>query len=106
MRYTFLKSVVVFMISKFTFHRNYACMYNTLFCSVVCQDPYFRMTRDVAPRIDLQKPALLHSVFFPALQGANSKMSASEPNSSTFLTDTPKQIKDKVNYHEISIGAY
>ena len=43
-----------------------------------------------------QKPALLHSSFFPALQGAQSKMSASDPNSSIFLTDTDKQIKNKV----------
>ncbi|CAG2175573.1 unnamed protein product, partial [Oppiella nova] len=27
------------------------------------QDPYFRMTRDVAPRLSLPKPALLHSSF-------------------------------------------
>lgn len=55
------------------------------------------MTRDVAPRLQFPKPALLHSSFFPALQGAKSKMSASDTNSSIFLTDTPKQIKDKVN---------
>mgnify|MGYP000452863696 CR=1 FL=1 len=54
------------------------------------------MTRDVAPRMGCQKPALLHSSFFPALQGAQSKMSASDPNSSIFLTDTDKQIKNKV----------
>lgn len=61
------------------------------------QDPYFRMTRDVAPRIGYPKPALLHSTFFPALQGAQTKMSASDPNSSIFLTDTAKQIKTKVS---------
>lgn len=54
------------------------------------------MTRDVAPRIGYPKPALLHSTFFPALQGAQTKMSASDPNSSIFLTDSAKQIKDKV----------
>lgn len=54
------------------------------------------MTRDVAPRLGLPKPALLHSEFFPALQGAQTKMSASDPNSSIFLTDTPNQIKNKV----------
>ena len=51
------------------------------------------MTRDVAPRLGFLKPALLHSTFFPALQGAQTKMSASDANSSIFLTDTPKQIK-------------
>ena len=54
------------------------------------------MTRDVAPRLGFRKPALLHSTFFPALQGAQTKMSASDPNSSIFLTDTEKQIKTKV----------
>ena len=63
----------------------------------VLQDPYFRMTRDVAPRLGFPKPALLHSMFFPALQGSQSKMSSSEPTSSIFLTDTPKQIKQKVS---------
>lgn len=56
------------------------------------------MTRDVAPRISYLKPALMHSTFFPALQGAQTKMSASDPNSSIFLTDTPKQIKTKVQF--------
>ena len=63
----------------------------------VIQDPYFRMTRDVAPRLGFPKPALLHSTFFPALQGPQSKMSASDPSSSIFLTDSPKQIKQKVS---------
>lgn len=40
-------------------------------CLIPCaidQDPYFRMTRDVAPRLGQQKPALIESRFFPALQ--------------------------------------
>jgi len=76
-------------------------------CLIPCaidQDPYFRMTRDAAPRLQFPKPALLHSSFFPALQGAKSKMSASDANSSIFLTDTPKQIKDKVNKYAFSGG--
>ncbi|XP_022649339.1 tryptophan--tRNA ligase, cytoplasmic-like isoform X2 [Varroa destructor] len=76
-------------------------------CLIPCgidQDPYFRMTRDVAPRLGHPKPALLHSVFFPALQGAQTKMSASNPNSSIFLTDTEKQIKNKVNKYAFSGG--
>ncbi|XP_018017131.1 tryptophan--tRNA ligase, cytoplasmic [Hyalella azteca] len=76
-------------------------------CLIPCaidQDPYFRMTRDVAPRLGLQKPSLLHSIFFPALQGAMSKMSASDPNSSIFLTDTQAQIKKKINKYAFSGG--
>lgn len=76
-------------------------------CLIPCaidQDPYFRMTRDVAPRMGCLKPALIHSTFFPALQGAQSKMSASDPNSSIFLTDTDKQIKNKINKYAFSGG--
>ncbi|EDS39021.1 tryptophanyl-tRNA synthetase [Culex quinquefasciatus] len=68
------------------------------------QDPYFRMTRDVSPRLGFPKPALIHSSFFPALQGAKTKMSASDANSAVFLTDTPKQIKNKINKHAFSGG--
>ena len=56
------------------------------------------MTRDVAPRLGYQKPALIHSTFIPSLQGAQTKMSGSDPNTSIYLTDTPKQIKSKVSW--------
>lgn len=71
---------------------------NCLIPCAIDQDPYFRMTRDVAPRLGFPKPALIHSSFFPALQGAKTKMSASDTNSAVFLTDTAKQIKTKVIY--------
>ncbi|KAK9884099.1 hypothetical protein WA026_005039 [Henosepilachna vigintioctopunctata] len=76
-------------------------------CLIPCaidQDPYFRMTRDVTPKIGYQKPSLLHSVFLPALQGAQTKMSSSEENSTIFLTDTAKQLKNKINRHAFSGG--
>merc|ERR1712126_303885 len=76
-------------------------------CLIPCaidQDPYFRMTRDVAPRLGYLKPALLHSTFFPALQGAQTKMSASDDTSSIFLTDTAKMIKTKINKYAFSGG--
>jgi tryptophanyl-tRNA synthetase len=76
-------------------------------CLIPCaidQDPYFRMTRDVAPRLGFHKPALLHSTFFPGLQGPQSKMSASEPTSSIFLTDTPDEINSKINKYAFSGG--
>lgn len=76
-------------------------------CLIPCaidQDPYFRLTRDVAQKLKYQKPALLHSRFFPALQGPQTKMSASDANSSIFMTDTPNQIKNKINKHGFSGG--
>ena len=62
------------------------------------------MTRDVAPVLKFLKPALLHSCFIPALQGAQTKMSASDENTSIYLTDTPKQIKNKINKYAFSGG--
>lgn len=82
-------------------------------CLIPCaidQDPYFRMTRDVAHKLvhkkhPLQgKPSLIHSKFFPPLQGATGKMSSSNENSAIFLTDTPQQIHDKIMQHAFSGG--
>lgn len=52
------------------------------------QDPYFRLCRDIAGRLKYQKPALVHSQFFPALGGPGSKMSASIDSSAIFMSDT------------------
>ena len=53
------------------------------------------MTRDVAPRMGCRKPALIHSKFFPALQGSKTKMSASSSSSTIMVTDTAKQVANK-----------
>lgn len=70
------------------------------------QDPYFRLVRENAARMRLPspKPALIHSKFLTALQGVGGKMSASEPNSAIFMSDTPNQIKNKINKHAFSGG--
>jgi tryptophanyl-tRNA synthetase len=84
-----------------------------LCCLIPCaidQDPYFRMTRDVAHKMVGKghglggKPALIHSKFFPPLQGATGKMSSSDENSAIFLTDTPEQIERKIKQHAFSGG--
>lgn len=93
----------------------FSCTFSNVFgskdkpmpCLIPCgidQDPYFRMTRDVAQRLKHPKPALLHSKFFPALQGLKTKMSASVDSSAIFLTDTPNQIKNKINKYAFSGG--
>eukprot|EP01034_Spumella_vulgaris_P035153 gene35153-43339_t len=59
-------------------------------CLIPCaidQDAYFRMTRDVAPKL-----------------GRGGKMSGSAANSAVYVTDTPKEIKDKINKHAYSGG--
>ncbi|VUG16279.1 WRS1 [Brettanomyces bruxellensis] len=68
------------------------------------QDPYFRVCRDVAEKLRFSKPALIHSRFFPALQGPTTKMSASNANTAIFMTDTAKQIKKKINKYAFSGG--
>eukprot|EP00158_Paraphelidium_tribonemae_P003381 Partr_v1_DN26084_c0_g1_i2_m558 putative tryptophanyltRNA synthetase len=73
-------------------------------CLTYRQDPYFRMTRDVARRLKYPKPALVHAKFFPALQGPGSKMSASIDSSAIFMSDTPNQIKKKINRFGFSGG--
>lgn len=76
-------------------------------CLIPCaidQDPYFRVCRDVADKLKYSKPALIHSRFFPALQGSTTKMSASDDTSAIFMTDTPKQIQKKINKYAFSGG--
>ncbi|KAJ3327937.1 tryptophan--tRNA ligase [Blyttiomyces sp. JEL0837] len=76
-------------------------------CLIPCaidQDPYFRLTRDVATRLKYPKPALIHSMFFPALQGSGTKMSASRAETAIYITDKPNEIKNKINRHAFSGG--
>jgi len=82
-------------------------------CLIPCaidQDPYFRMTRDVAHKLVPKshklggKPALIHSKFFPPLQGATGKMSSSDTSSAVFLTDTPEMIAEKITSYAFSGG--
>jgi tryptophanyl-tRNA synthetase len=68
------------------------------------QDPYFRLTRDVAPKLGFVKPALVHSKFFPALQGFSTKMSASASNTAIMVTDTAEAIQEKVSKYAFSGG--
>ena len=68
-------------------------------CLIPCaidQDPYFRLTRDVAPKLKEYKCSTLYSKFIPGLLGPKGKMSASSKNGSIYLNDTPEIIRDKV----------
>ncbi|KAF7458565.1 tryptophanyl-tRNA synthetase (TrpRS2) [Cryptosporidium felis] len=68
------------------------------------QDPYFRMVRDVAPRLGYLKPSSIHSIFLPSLQGSQTKMSASIQNSSIFVNDSEETIRNKVMKYAFSGG--
>jgi len=68
------------------------------------QDPYFRVTRQIAPKLRWPKPALIHAKFLPALQGAQTKMSASLASTCLYVTDTEKKIRKKINKNAFSGG--
>ncbi len=70
----------------------------------VDQDPHFRLTRDVAPRIGKPKPALIHNIMIPSLEGPGGKMLASEENTTIYTTDTPEVVKKKINKYAFSGG--
>lgn len=59
-------------------------------CLITCatdREPYFHLTRGVAVKLNHLNPVLIHSKFFPALQDPKTKTSASDANSSIFITD-------------------
>ena len=70
----------------------------------VDQDPHFRLTRDIAPKIGKEKPALIHNIMIPALQGPGGKMSASDDNGTVYTTDDPTTVKKKINKYAFSGG--
>ncbi|MEM3612490.1 MAG: tryptophan--tRNA ligase [Candidatus Bathyarchaeia archaeon] len=63
--------------------------------AAIDQDPYWRITRDVAPKLGYYKPAQIHCRLLPGL-GVGGKMSASEPETCIFTTDPPEVVKRKV----------
>lgn len=66
------------------------------------QDPFIRLTRDIAADFGFEKPAALHAKFMPSLSGG-AKMSASE-GSQIFLSDSPEEVKKKINKYAFSGG--
>lgn len=78
-------------------------------CLIPCaidQDLYFRVARDVAPKLGLFKPSTILCRFLPALTG-DSKMSTTGttgPCKTIFLTDTHKEISNKINKYAFSGG--
>ncbi|MBD3209677.1 tryptophan--tRNA ligase [Candidatus Woesearchaeota archaeon] len=70
------------------------------------QDPHFRVTRDVLPKIGFDKPAAIHCRFLPGLGGMESdgKMSASDASTAIFTTDDQKTVKRKIMKYAFSGG--
>jgi tryptophanyl-tRNA synthetase len=72
--------------------------------AAVDQDPFWRLQRDVAEAIGKRKSAQIHSKFLPPLTGIEGKMSASKPETSIYLTDDEKTVREKIYKHAFSGG--
>jgi tryptophanyl-tRNA synthetase len=63
--------------------------------AAIDQDPYWRITRDIAEKLGFYKPAQIHSKFLPSLSRL-SKMSSSNPDTAILTTDDPEIVEKKV----------
>lgn len=59
------------------------------------QDPYWRLTRDIAKKLGYPKPAQIHGRMLPGLTG-NAKMSSSRPETAIYMTDVPALVEWKL----------
>ena len=78
--------------------------HHTLVQIGIDQDPFMRLTRDVADysEFKFEKPSALHAKFIPSLSGV-AKMSSSG-DSVIFLTDNAKEVERKIKKYAFSGG--
>ena len=76
----------------------------TLIPAAIDQDPYWRITRDIAEKVGFPKPAAIHNVFLPALTGPSGKMSASHSETAVYTTDSPEVVEKKIRKYAFSGG--
>jgi len=75
----------------------------TLIPAAIDQDPYWRVTRDIAGKVGFPKPCQLHCGFMKGF-GKGGKMSASDPKSAIYTTDDPKTVRKKIMKYAFSGG--
>ena len=68
------------------------------------QDPHFRITRDILPKLGYYKPAIIHAKFLSGLKTFGGKMSTSDSDSTIWVTDSPEEVKKKIMKHAFSGG--
>ncbi|MFH1249164.1 MAG: tryptophan--tRNA ligase [archaeon] len=69
------------------------------------QDPHFRLTRDILPKLGYYKPASIQCIFLPPLNGVEGKMSASSVAEHViYTTDTEKDVEKKIKKYAFSGG--
>lgn len=77
---------------------------NCLIPHAIDQDPHFRLTRDIVPKLGYPKPASIQCTFLPPLTGSQGKMSSSDENTAIYTTDDPATVKKKINKYAFSGG--
>jgi len=97
--YTSMQAVPAFLPSVLK-GKNIPC----LIPLAVDQDPHFRVARDVYPKLDYYKPAIIHGMFLPPLEGVTGKMGTTGTQTAIFTTDTPSEVKKKINKYAFSGG--
>lgn len=96
--FTSIQSVPAFLVSSLL-GRNVRC----LIPHAIDQDPHFKVSRDVFPKLGYLKPSSIMSKFLPSLKGGG-KMSSSDPNSGIFLDDSPQVVRKKIMKYAFSGG--
>ena len=97
--YTSMQTVPAFLPSVLK-NKNIPC----LIPHAVDQDPHFRLTRDILPKLGYYKPASIQCVFMPPLSGTAGKMSASEEQSTIYTVDSPEEVEKKIKKYAFSGG--
>lgn len=99
--YTAMQSVPAFLPSVIA-GKNRPC----LIPAAIDQDPHWRISRDILPKIGYYKPAQIHGKFLPGLGGMidQGKMSSSEKNTTIYSIDSEKEVRDKINKYAFSGG--
>ncbi len=98
--YTAMQAVPTFLPSVLSGKKRHC-----LIPHAIDQDPHFRLTRDIVPKLGYPKPSSIQCRFLPGLAGMNEagKLSSSS-GQAIYLTDTPTQVKKKINKYAFSGG--
>jgi len=97
--YTSMQTVPSFLPSILK-KKNIPC----LIPHAVDQDNHFRITRDILPKLGYYKPASIQCLFLPPLKGNLGKMSSTGDFKGIFMSDSPQEIKNKINKYAFSGG--
>jgi tryptophanyl-tRNA synthetase len=67
----------------------------TLIPAAIDQDPYWRIARDIAPKLGYPKTAAIHSIFLPSLMGPGKMSTSIGEHTTIFTTDSPEEVEHR-----------